>query len=373
MQLKIKLIAFFCLIQFFASASVDDSTGVILKNGKVYILHKIEAGQGLFGVARRYKTVWTSVRDANPGSDKQLLPGQIVLVPTGKTEKQFFGNKTPKYAKNAAQYNKPEKTIAPEKEKPADNSNSNSSPKTSFTLYYTVKKGETLFSIAEKFGTTVDFLKQLNKLYNEKLEVGKDILVPMTDEKDADVIIAQKEAEAKKLKKELDEITEKIEEEKKNQKTEATENTEKPKKEETNENLDKTENNENTKDNGKKSESEPVKDGDVKSIVTTEYSIVTENFPEFDVEKITETGYAKLMNDPNIDQTKDWVLHHNAPENTLILITNPNNNKTVYVKVVKNFTRKDNDSLIIQLTKKTADDLELNKKDKFAIKISFAK
>ena len=33
-----------------------------------------------------------------------------------------------------------------------------------FQLKLHVKKGETLFSIAQKFFTTVDFLKQLNKL-----------------------------------------------------------------------------------------------------------------------------------------------------------------------------------------------------------------
>ena len=70
-----------------------------------------------------------------------------------------------------------------------------------------------------------------------------------------------------------------------------------------------------------------------------EYTITTENFPEYDVEKVTETGIGKLTNDPKINQTKDWVIHHNAPENTIILITNPVNNKTIYAKVVKNFKR----------------------------------
>ena len=333
---------------------VDDSIGVILKNNKVFILHKVEAGQGLFGVARRYKTVWTKIRDANPGSDKSLLPGQILLVPTGKSETEFFGKKTPKYSKNNGEYSKPEKPKIVEKEKTPEHVDPNKSDKTSFTVFYTVKKGETLFSIAQKFGTTVDFLKQLNKMKADAVTEGQDILVPLTDSTDADVILAQKEAEAKRAQKELEELTAKIDAEKR-------------KEQEQKDSMKITE----TKTIVKETE---TKKDDAKPVVTkTEYTITTENYPEYDIEKVTETGQGKVMTDNTINQAKDWVIRHNAPENTVILITNPVNNKTIYAKVVKNFTRNENDALILYITKNTADYLELNKKDKFAVKISFAK
>lgn len=349
MNLKLKIIILFCTISSISFAAVDDSTGVILKNEKVFILHKVEIGQGVFGVARRYKVSWTTVRDANPGSDKKLLPGQIILVPTGKTEKQFFGNKPPKYSKNNGEYSKPSKPSVVDKPKTVDNSSTDNSKKTSFTIFYTVKKGETLFSIAQKFNTTVDFLKQLNKLKNENVEEGKDILVPMSDETDSDVVLAQKEAEAKKIQQELDDIAKKIETEKKREKAR----------------LDSL--------NNIKPTPEAKKEEGKATEVKSEYTITIENFPEYDVEKITETGYGKITTDSKINQTKDWVIHHNAPENTIIIITNPINNKSVYAKVIKNFERKENDPLIVYLTKNTADFLELNKKDKFQIKLSFAK
>ena len=50
---------------------------------------------------------WTDIRDANPGSEVKINIGQTLIIPTGKTEKQFFGNKTPKYSKNANEYSKP--------------------------------------------------------------------------------------------------------------------------------------------------------------------------------------------------------------------------------------------------------------------------
>lgn len=328
----------------------DDSTGVILKNERVYILHKVENGQGLYGIGRRYGVDWTKIRDANPGSAASMLPGQILIVPTGKTEKQFFGNKTPKYSKNSNAYSKPKEKVPPPVTK---KTTIEKTEKTSFTILYNIKKGETLFSIAQKFGTTVDFLKQLNKLKSETVSEGMDLLVPMTEDTNADSLIKEKQKEAEKTQKELDEIAAKIAAEKKSEskKIDTLTSKEKP-------------------ENNTSKETTKEKNADTKGVT---YTIKIENFAEYDVEKVTETGYGKVTTDTKINQSKDWVIHHNAPENTIILITNPANNKTVYVKVVKNFERKDGDPLIIYLTKNTADYLNLNKKDKFAVNLSFAK
>ncbi len=387
MLLKLKLLFVFSTLCF-ASFGFDDSTGVILKNEKVFILHKVENGQGLYGVARRYKTIWTKVRDANPGSETKIMPGQILLVPTGKTEKQFFGNKTPKYSKNNSEYSKPVIPKVVEKEKTPETPDVNKSPKTSFTVFYTVQKGETLFSIAQKFGTTADFLRQLNKMANYSVAVGKDILVPMTETIATDTVIAQKEAEVKQVQKELDEITAKIEEEKRREKERidslsksavkpVIKDEESKKNKETKDKKNETE----TIDSTDKSDKNPKivvdeakkEEKIIPKPATPEYNIVVENLPEYDVEKVIETGQGKVMTDNTINQSKDWVIHHNAAENTALQITNPANNKSIYVKVVKNFVRKENDPLILYITKNTAEYLELSKKDKFVIKIIFAK
>lgn len=45
------------------------------------------------------------------------------------------------------------------------------------TNYYVVKKGDTLYSIAKKYGTTVDKLKDLNNLSSNNLSIGQKLLV----------------------------------------------------------------------------------------------------------------------------------------------------------------------------------------------------
>lgn len=44
---------------------------------------------------------------------------------------------------------------------------------------YTIQKGETLFSLAKKFGTTVNALKKENNLHSDLIKVGQTISVPM--------------------------------------------------------------------------------------------------------------------------------------------------------------------------------------------------
>ncbi len=46
---------------------------------------------------------------------------------------------------------------------------------------YTVQKGDTLYSIAAKFNTTVPELKRLNNLNTDSLAIGQDLIIPAED------------------------------------------------------------------------------------------------------------------------------------------------------------------------------------------------
>ena len=44
-------------------------------------------------------------------------------------------------------------------------------------LYYTVKRGDALFSIARKFDATPDLLRQWNQLEGDRVKIGQRLLV----------------------------------------------------------------------------------------------------------------------------------------------------------------------------------------------------
>ena len=45
-------------------------------------------------------------------------------------------------------------------------------------VVYTVKKGDSLYSIAREYGTTVDALKKLNNITSNTLSIGQKLLLP---------------------------------------------------------------------------------------------------------------------------------------------------------------------------------------------------
>ncbi|MBQ8132755.1 MAG: LysM peptidoglycan-binding domain-containing protein [Bacilli bacterium] len=52
----------------------------------------------------------------------------------------------------------------------------------SSTFLYTVKKGDSLYNIAKVYGTTVNELIQINQLKNTNLSIGQKLIVPESDE-----------------------------------------------------------------------------------------------------------------------------------------------------------------------------------------------
>ena len=142
-----------------------DSIGIKKTDGKNFLIHQIDSAEGWYSIARLYKISYAELRLANKDSSDKLIPGRTLLIPYNKLKVD-----DPHFDKNYIQ--------APTE------------------VFYTVKEGETLFSIAKRFNTNIDSLKKWNNLtkgglnYGRKLKVGyKDIL----DHDRADAADSQKE------------------------------------------------------------------------------------------------------------------------------------------------------------------------------------
>ncbi|MFH1120868.1 MAG: LysM peptidoglycan-binding domain-containing protein [Bacteroidota bacterium] len=137
-----------------ASAEKDTNAAVITKTRVINKYHKVKSGESLGKIAGKYNTSLASLRKWNNIKGSTIHSGDKLIV--GKTEvtEQI-----------------PEKT-AETKAKAKQNSNSLD------FIYYTVRQGDTLWKIAQKHKGTVEEIKKLNNISNEKsLKPGQKIKV----------------------------------------------------------------------------------------------------------------------------------------------------------------------------------------------------
>ena len=92
-------------------------------------MHIVQVGDTLYSIAKKYNTTVDRIKSLNNLTSNTLSIGQILKIPT---------------------------------------SNENISTKT-----HIVQVGDTLYSIAKKYNTTVDTIKNLNNLPNNTLSIGQ--------------------------------------------------------------------------------------------------------------------------------------------------------------------------------------------------------
>jgi LysM repeat protein len=128
-------------------------------------LHTVVAGDTLFSIARRYNTSVSALKLANPAVIYSVQVGQILLLPLSIVETQA--------PQSTAVAEAPLKKVAfTEKIRDKDKNK---------PRYYTIKRGDTLHSVARLFDVDLSALKNWNpKLGKSRgIQPGKRIVVGM--------------------------------------------------------------------------------------------------------------------------------------------------------------------------------------------------
>lgn len=139
--------------------------------------HTVKKGETITSISRRYKCSVTDIRAWNGLKSNTLRPGQKLTIYTpGKVP-------TPATSTTTATTDKaPTATTTTKTETKPPSTTTSTSTDAAGTKYkyYTVKNGDNLWTIAQKFGTTVDALKKLNGFGSkivlhsgDKIKVGK--------------------------------------------------------------------------------------------------------------------------------------------------------------------------------------------------------
>lgn len=104
-----------------------------------YIIYTVQSGDNLYSIANKYQTTVNEIKNVNNLTSNLLQIGQELLIPS---------------------------------------TNFSDVSDTTNKITYTVKSGDSLYSIARKYNTTVNELIKLNNLSNNILQIGQTLLIP---------------------------------------------------------------------------------------------------------------------------------------------------------------------------------------------------
>jgi len=166
-----------------------DSVGVERVGGKMFIIHKVNQGQTMFAVVRRYGTTIHALREANPGMSDQIQFGQTIRVPyTPKGSNKEVKKEEVKVAEAA----KPAATPTTPVATPAPTSSVAVAP----NGIHKVEAGQTLYRVAVKYGVLMADLRKWNNLTDDNLKDGQELIV---SEKAGEKAVAPAPAPAPKV------------------------------------------------------------------------------------------------------------------------------------------------------------------------------
>lgn len=106
-----------------------------------FIIHKVEQGETLYSLARRYGVELPAMKEANKMDGNSIHLGQELRIPA----------------------------VAPDTSKQPESSISGKT--------HTVVPGETLYAIGRKYGVAADAIKEWNSLNTNEIEVGQQLIV----------------------------------------------------------------------------------------------------------------------------------------------------------------------------------------------------
>lgn len=110
---------------------------------QTYSSHRVTEGETVSGIANKYNVTVYEIYRLNPEAKKQLYPGLVLILPSGK----------------------------------ADSTVSNVSEDDTF-IFHTVQKGETLYKLSKKYSVTEAEIKRYNQqLYSAELRNGETIKI----------------------------------------------------------------------------------------------------------------------------------------------------------------------------------------------------
>ncbi|MCC5931996.1 MAG: LysM peptidoglycan-binding domain-containing protein [Cyclobacteriaceae bacterium] len=245
------------------------------------LYHTVQPSETLFSIARKYDVNLADLRAKNQLTSDNISPGQKLLIKEGK---------------NAASVQKPLPIPEPEPVQLVEG-----------TITHEVQASETLYSISRKYGVSATDIQKWNQLSGSQLSIGQVLIISDNVSPDKKVVDSVKEI---------------------NQKAEAN---------------------------------------------RAQRAFISQQVAERNSEnakKISQNGMAERLGNTG-DNKKYLALHRTAPQGTIIQVVNDMNGQSVFVRVIGTIPDTgDNQKILIKLSKTAYDRLGAVG-DRFPVTLSF--
>ena len=157
-------------------ATVTDSVGVEKKGGKRFIIHRVDEGQTLYAIARKYGRSVADIRAANPDLSESVRYGQLVKVPAAnapapKPEKAVKREAATQPKAGA----KP--TVAGAKTDKNGDKDTKKADDPARAGIHVVEPSQTLYSLASRYGVSQADLRKWNNLSGNNVLIGQALIV----------------------------------------------------------------------------------------------------------------------------------------------------------------------------------------------------
>ncbi|MGC9140751.1 MAG: LysM peptidoglycan-binding domain-containing protein [Caldimicrobium sp.] len=138
------------------------------------IVHIVKKGENLQSIARKYKVSIEDIKRLNDLKSDKLIVGQKLLIKGEAKIKE-----------------------EPKKEETSPSKSLNEEEK---VIYHVVKRGESLKDIAQKYGVTIEDIKNWNNLKKSKIYAGQKLVIKKTISSEPEKVKVEKESPKKRPK-----------------------------------------------------------------------------------------------------------------------------------------------------------------------------
>jgi LysM repeat protein len=333
-------ISFSTLSAFAERALHYDSIGLTTRSQGTFIVHRVEPGETLYAISRRYAVDIASIKSINSSiASTGLKAGDQILIPvsgsdakrqtTGRSKHQVKPGETlfsisQQYSvslsdlrqwnnlmDNALSVGQQLIVSAPSGRPAAARANESTVPPNAAT--HEVKPGETLFSISRAYGLSTRDLKEWNNLTDNNVRIGQQLLIAKNEVR---IQPAETKSQGNSSMLPADE---------------------------------------------KAAANNPAAPAAEKPAVVIDAAPDTDSDTRYteerSMEKVLERGIAEVIEEAG-DTKKYLALHRKAPVGTIMQIKNDMNGQSVFVRVVGKIPEAgDNEKVLVKISKKAYDRL----------------